>query len=351
MEGVSIFIACGTVVSTPRIGLDARSTAQMSVGMKAYAREMAARLPNVASEFTFVAFTKGRNFGWQEQVAMPLAMRRARLDLVHFLSLYVPLIVPGCSVVTIHDLIHLLFPEQFKAKVGPYYRTVVRWACAHAARVITDDERTVADLQRFLNVDRRKVRVIPLGVDELFLRDAAPFTAARPYLLYVGNHRKHKDLPTLFDAWSALPAERGIDLYVTGPDDFAGELQRRSSASRAIIALGDVPAEQLAAYYAGAMALVTPARREGFGLPMVEAMAVGCPVVACADAVPGVLARAALTFGAGNAAELRAVLEQLAGDEVRRARIVNLGRETARSLTWDRCARATAEVYREVLEL
>ena len=111
-------------MNAPRIGLDARSTDQMSAGMKAYARELAERLPQVAPEFTFVRFTQGSNFGWEEQVALPLAMRRARLDLAHFLSLYVPLIAPAPSVITIHDLIHLRFPKQFKAKVGPYYRTV-----------------------------------------------------------------------------------------------------------------------------------------------------------------------------------------------------------------------------------
>jgi len=322
----------------------------MSVGMKAYARELAGRLPDVAPEFAFVQFTQGRNFGWEEQVALPLAMRRARLDLVHFLSLYVPWVAPAPSVITIHDLIHLRFPEQFKAKVGPYYRTVVRRACARAARVITDDERTVADLERFLHVEPSKVRVIPLGVDDRFLESAAPHVGARPYLLYVGNHRAHKDLKTLFEAWTALAGETALDLYVTGPDDFGEAVLRRTAAGGAFVALGDVSTERLASYYAGATALVSPAWREGFGLPMLEAMAMGCPVVATAEAVPGVLAPAAWTFAAGNAVQLRSTLAQLLADEGQRARFVNLGRGIARSLTWDRCARTTAGVYREVLE-
>ena len=337
-------------MSAARIGLDARSTDQMSTGMKAYARELAARLPEVAPELTFVRFTEGRNFGWEEQVALPLAMHRARLDLVHFLSLYVPWVSPAPSVITIHDLIHLQFPEHFKTKVGPYYRTVVRRACARAARVITDDERTVADLERFLHVDPAKIRVIPLGVDDRFLEPAAPYAGARPYLLYVGNHRAHKGLHTLFEAWTALGDESDLDLYVTGPDDFGGVLQRRSSPARAIVALGDVSVERLASYYAGAAALVSPAWREGFGLPMLEAMAMSCPVVAVAEAVPGILAPAAWTFPAGNAAQLRATVKELLSDEGRRVRFVNVGREIARSLTWDRCARTTAGIYREVLE-
>lgn len=325
-------------------------TRQMSVGMKTYAAELAARLPRVAAEYEYVAFSDGGNFGWSEQVRLPLAMRRARLDLIHFLALYVPLVVPAKFVITIHDLIHLRFPQYFKAKVTPYYQTVVRWACARASRVITDDARTVDDLVELLGVDRGKVRVIPLGVSEAFLKPVPPHVGRRPYLLYVGNHREHKDLATLFTAWSALPDQWQVDLYVTGADDFGGELQRRSGLSRAILPLGDVSAERLIEYYAGARALVQPALREGFGLPMLEAMAAGCPVIACQDAVPEALAEAALTFPARDASALRQVLERTLADEGLRERSLNLGKEVARRLSWDRCARATADVYREVLE-
>ena len=148
--------------------------------------------------------------------------------------------------------------------------------------------------------------MVPLGVSERYFAPIEPYRSERPYLLYVGNHRRHKDLPTLFEAWSHLPAPATLDLYLTGPDDFAGELQRRSSLPRRIVALGDVSTEQLIAYYAGAQALVQPAWREGFGLPMLEAMAAGCPVIACDEAVPAPLERAALTFRPGNVAELRA---------------------------------------------
>lgn len=318
--------------------------------MQTYARELVARLPVVAPEYAYVTFSGGGNFGWSEQIALPLALRQARLDLVHFLSQYVPVLLPPRFVVTIHDLIHLRFPQYFKAKVGPYYASVVRYACARAKRVITDDERTVDDLERFLAVDRAKVRVVALGAAEGFRNPPAPHVGERPYLLYVGNHRPHKDLGTLFDAWASLPQRWAIDLYVTGPDDFAGELQERSGLMRSIVALGDVTTERLAAYYAGATALVQPALREGFGLPMLEAMAVGCPVVACEDAVPRPLTQAALTFGARDSAELRARLERLLTDGALRMRSIELGRAAAKELTWERCARATADVYREILE-
>jgi glycosyltransferase involved in cell wall biosynthesis len=333
-----------------RIALDARLTRQMSVGMKAYARELAARLPRVAPDLEFAIFRQGKNFGWDEQVRLPKAIRRANADLAHFLSLYTPLLPARPYIVTIHDLIHLRYPQYFKSKVGPYYRTHVRFVCARASRIITDDERTVADLAHFLGVDPARVRVIPLGVDEEFLREHPPHAAERPYILYAGNHRAHKDLPTLFEAWASLPPEMPLDLYLTGEDDF-GHLRARFSRERGrAIALGDVGTAQLASLYAGARALVHPALCEGFGLPMLEAMVSGCPVIACEDAVPAVLRDAALTFPAQQPQAARAALLQLSADEGLRAALVNDGKMRGRELTWDTCARRTAEVYREVLE-
>jgi len=322
----------------------------MSVGMKTYARELIARLPSVAPEFEFAFFERGANFGYDEQVRLPVAMGRSQLDLMHFMSLYVPLISPVPSVITIHDVIHLRYPQYFKSKVRSYYATVVRLACARAKRVITDDERTIDDLERYLKVDRSKVRVIPLGIAERFLRGGEAPATPRAYLLYVGNHREHKNLPVLFDAWSALPEALAVDLYLTGPDDFGGELQRRARADREIVALGDVSEERLIGYYAGARALVQPALSEGFGLPMLEAMALGCPVISSARAVPRVLEPAALTFSAGDAGELCARIAAVLGNDALRSELLERGRGLARTLTWDRCARATADLYHEVLE-
>lgn len=333
-----------------RVGLDVRCTRQMSAGMQRYARELAARLPRVAPELEFVRFDRGGNFGWSEQVALPLAIARSRVRLVHFTSQYVPLVVPAPSAITIHDLIHLRFPEQFKARVGPYYRTIVRRACARAARVITDDERTVEDLQRFLGVDPRKVRVVPLGVNAATAqRERSREAGARAYFLNVGNHRTHKSLQTLVDAWQSLPEKYDVDLFFTGSDDFDGALQRASTERRRARALGVLSEEELDGYYRGATALVHPALREGFGLPMLEAMAAGTPVVASAEAVPSVLVQGTLTFPAGDARALAARLVETLEDEGLRGRLVNEGLMLAERLTWDRCARETAAVYHEIV--
>jgi glycosyltransferase involved in cell wall biosynthesis len=331
------------------VALDARLTRQMSAGMRAYARELRGRLPRAAPDLRFVAFDRGENFGLDEQVRLPLALRRVKPRLVHHLSLYAPLAAHRPYVVTVHDLIHLRFPEYFKAKVRPYYELVVRRLCARAACVITDDERTVGDIERFLGVPRSRARVVALGVNDAFLGEAGPHAGPRPYFLYAGNHRPHKDLATLLAAWASLPEGTGADLYVTGPDDCEEfrAVRRRDAELRV---LGEVGDAELARYYRGAQALVHPALAEGFGLPMLEAMALGTAVVACADAAPRILESRLRTFAARDAAGLRAeLLEALRPDPAREARLRE-AREFARTLSWDRCAAETAAVYRELLE-
>jgi glycosyltransferase involved in cell wall biosynthesis len=328
--------------------LDARLTRRMSVGMIAYANELVTRLPRVAPDLRFEAYRRGGNFGPDEQVRLPRYAARVRARLVHHLSVYAPLATPRPFAITVHDLIHLRYPRYFKRSVGPYYATVVRFVCARASRVFTDDPRTVADLERFLGVDPRKARVIPLGVDDVFLNDAAPEPAERPYFLYAGNHRPHKDLPTLVAAWEALPADRAVDLVMTGTRD----VPEFASTRRAVGELrfvGEVPPERLARLYRGALAYVHPALCEGFGLPMLEAAAIGTRVIACRDALPTILNGAADVFPPRDAGALSALMRAaLTGswDRSDRERLAALGR----SYTWDRTARATAEVYREMLE-
>jgi glycosyltransferase involved in cell wall biosynthesis len=316
--------------------------------MATYMNEVSARLPAVAPEFEYRVYTKGQNLGIAEQVLLPLEMLRDRIDIAHYMAHYVPAFAGGTFVFTIHDLIHLRFVQFFRAYIGPYYMNVVRRACRKAARIITSDKRTIGDLVHYFDVDPQKIVVIPLAPRDRFFEAAEPFRAERPYLLNVGNHRNHKDIPTLLRAWTMLPERYDVDLYLTGADDFEGELQRISTPRRHAIALGDVSDDDLARYYAGAQALVHPALLEGFGLPFVEAMASGCPVIATKESIPTVVEPASLHFEAGNAEEARAQIERLLDDEGLRADLIVRGAAAARALSWERTARETAAVYREL---
>lgn len=333
-----------------RIGLDARCGKRISVGMATYMREVSARLPAVAPQYDYRVYTKGQNLGLAEQIVLPLEMRRDRIDLAHFMAHYVPAFAEGTFVFTIHDLIHLRFVHFFRAYIGPYYRTVVKRACRKAARIITSDRRTIADLVHYFGVDPDRIVVIPLAPRDRFLQPAVPFRGERPYVLNVGNHRDHKDIPTLLRAWASLPPSYEIDLYLTGDDDLGGELQRLSNGRRKAIVLGNVSDERLASYYAGALALVHPAMLEGFGLPFVEAMALGCPIVATEDSIPSPVVEAALQFPVGDAEAAAAQMRRLYDDAALREDLVERGRRAVAALTWDRTARETAAVYREVLE-
>ena len=333
-----------------RIGLDARCGRHISVGMRTYIEEVTARLPRVAPEFEYRVYREGENLGMLDQVALPLRMRRDRIEVAHFMSQYVPLFAGGRFLFTIHDVIHLRFLEFFKPTIAPYYRAVVQRAARKAARIITSDSRTIADLVTLLGADPAKIRVVPLAPREAFLVQARPYRGLRPYLINVGNHRTHKHLPTLLQAWSSLPPRYEIDLYLSGPDVFGGELQRRSSDRRQAIALGDVDDSALASYYAGAAALVHPSLLEGFGLPFVEAMAQGCPVIATTTSIPDPLTDAALTFEPRDAEGARAQIERLLDNQALRTALVERGREATSALSWDRTARETAAVYREIVE-
>ena len=334
----------------PRIGLDARCGRHISVGMRTYIEEVSARLPRVAPEFEYRVYTQGENLGARDQFALPLQMWHDRIDIAHFMSQYVPLFAGGRFLFTIHDVIHLRYLEFFKPTVAPYYRAVVRRAARRATRIITSDNRTVADLVTRLGADPAKIRVVPLAPRERFFTQASPHRGPRPYFINVGNHRTHKDIPTLLHAWSSLPARYDIDLYFTGPDDFDGELQRCSTGRRRALALGDIDDDALASYYAGAFALVHPSLLEGFGLPFVEAMAQGCPVIATVTSIPDPVADAALLFEARDVEGARAQLERLLDDQALRTALVERGREAVAALSWDRTARETADVYREIVE-
>lgn len=337
-------------ISRPRIGLDARCGKRISVGMATYMREVSARLPHVAPEYDYRVYAEGQNLGIAEQVVLPLQLLMDRVRMTHYMAHYVPAFAGGTFVFTIHDLIHLRFVQFFRAYIGPYYHTVVKRACRKAARIITSDARTIGDLVYYFNVAPEKIRVIPLAPRERFFDPVTPARVPRPYILNVGNHREHKDIPTLLEAWASLPASYEVDLYLTGDDDFNGELQRRSNGRRQAVALGNISDDELAAYYAGARALVHPALLEGFGLPFVEAMASGCPVIATTDSIPEPLAPVSLQFAPRDVEGARAQIVRLLDDQALRTSLVERGRAVARSLTWDRCARATADVYREVLE-
>ncbi len=328
-----------------RLAFDARETSHMSAGVLNYSRKLREWLPGVAPDVNLIPVGGGDNFDLAEQVGLPLAIARAHAGVAHFPTLFVPRFVPCPYVVTVHDLIDLHFPQFVKRRVPPYVRALVAPVVRGARAVITDDEATVDDLERFLGVDARRVRVIALGYDD---PPAAPVPAAhpRPYVLYVGNRRPHKNLGTLLAAWSGLPRERPVDLVLSGADDPA--LRSAHAGPGEIVFLGERSDAELRSWYAGAAAYAHPALREGFGLPLLEAMRNGARVVASRAAMPRVLAAHAVLVEAEDVAAWRAALAEVLDDREAARAAAGAARAATSELTWERTARLTAAVYREI---
>jgi len=323
------------------VAFDTRETSHMSVGMRQYVSELARRIPRVAPDLKFTTFGSGDNFDWGEHVAMPLEIARSRPRLVHIPSQFAPFVIPAPYVITIHDLIDLNFPQWTKPKARWYFRGAVRHAARHARCVITDDGATADDLVRFYGLDPQRIAVVPLGVD---VPDIEPIQRTVPYVIYAGNRRPHKDLRTIVEGWRALDARTELDLVMTGTDEGGLHGARERGG---LIFTGDLAHSDVLRWIKGARALVHAALREGFGLPLLEAVRMGTPVICAETSVPSILREHVETFAPGDSASLARAIERTLRGELRE-RAERAQRETA-ALTWDRCAALTADVYRRFL--
>ena len=268
--------------------------------------------------------------------SLPRLLRRLRPALAHFQHV-LPLRLPCPAVVTIHDLSFERRGGMMPALDRVVFKTLVPRAARRAARVLTVSERTRRDLIELYRVPAERIVVTPHGVDPAF-GPGDGTGASNGYVLFVGAVQERKNPLAAADAAAAA----GLPLVVAGPErdaTLARELRRRGADVR-----GYVDTPQLAELYRGAAAFVLPSRYEGFGLPVLEAMASGAPVVLANDP--------ALREVAGDAA-VYADDAHLA-DGIRRAvadreRLVAAGLERARRFSWDETARLTVAAYRQAL--
>ena len=226
------------------------------------------------------------------------------------------------------------------------FRTVVPRSARRADRVLAVSERTKRDLIELYDIPAEKVVVTPNGVDPAFSPDGPREDGARPYAVVVGTLQRRKDPEAAIEAL-ALLGDATLRLVFAGPDK-GGQAAAERTAERSGVAgrvefRGHVPREELAALYRGAACLVFPSRYEGFGLPALEAMATGTPVVATTEEVAG---NAAILVEDRNPAALAGGIERALAD---RERLVAAGLERAKRFTWAETARRTLEVYRELL--
>ena len=320
-------------------------------------------------------------FGPRGALELGRIVGETRPDVVHCAHFPTPAPVRRPLVVTLHDLTPLLIEGVMPSASRRF--AYKRWN-ARAARVadvvLVPSRSTARDVAALLPAAAEKVTVIPEAADDFSSGPATPLTgalaelASRPYLLAMGSPKAHKDLPTLLRAFDQVARGRpDLRLLLVGPELpgyveeqpprlLKRDVSRRERDWRAQEPAADVLARvaftgrvsdgELRTLYAGATIFVFPSRYEGFGLPVLEAMALGACVV-CADAtsLPEVTGDAALLFPAGDSRTLAETIARLLNDDDLRAKLVAAGRERAGQFSWDRTAEATMTAYGAALRL
>ncbi len=298
----------------------------------------------------------------REQILVPRRLRKDRADVAHFTCNTMPLHSSIPSVVTIHDLIQLdawrsdksLTPRQ---RAVTYYSALALRRGARRARVvITVSNETAKQLRMRLGISPQRLRVIYSAPRPIYTAsgpaDCRPEGTERSYILGVGSSGAHKNVNILLRAYALLPTKlkRCVALVLVCANQTTARVLSKSADELGVVAtfLTNVDDAQLAGLFRGATLFVFPSSQEGFGLPVLEAMACGAPVVAArASAIPEIAGGAALLCAPGDPVSLAQGLQSVCEDPALRRALVDLGLKNAARFSWERCASETAAVYED----
>ncbi len=306
----------------------------------------------------------------QERLCIVPRLKESKLDVFHSLHQFTPSYrIQNCrSLVTVHDLIHGLFPEIYlRRKIQQWVYFTRISAIKKASKIIANSENTKKDVIRLLDVPENKIRVVYLGVGEDFRpAESSPLVKSvmqkyginKKYILHVGGVSATKNVNRLLLAFKRLLTvhKKDLALVVVGNFSFTPDYQKAFGAKleeldlqKRVILPGHVPEKDLILLYNGASLFVYPSLYEGFGLPPLEAMACGCPVVVSnAASIPEVVGNIGLYVNPHKVNEIVSAMEKVLTNKSLREKMVGRGLERAKLFSWEKMAKETLAIYENV---
>lgn len=306
-------------------------------------------------------------YGVSEQIRLPRLLKNLKVDLVHFPHFNVPIFYNGEFVVTIHDLIHQHFSMQratthgstiYKIKKFGYGKVFLQ-AINKSEKILVPSNFVKNQLATKWGIHGNKVVVTHEAVDDIIDAVASELKqietdrilsrlkVRKPYLFYVGNAHPHKNVEGLIKAFLNLRKKYSkLNLVLSGYDHYFWKRIRMENRMSGIIYTGYVNDEQLIALYKNAEMFVMPSFEEGFGIPLLEAFACGCPVASSnAGALKEVGGEAAIYFDPGNVGDMGNKIDRVLGDEKLREDLIEKGKKRVKLFSWKELAEQTLEVY------
>jgi len=326
----------------------------------------AADLGPLPPNFSFILAPTQQSSFWNE-VVLPFLLRKNRIQILHTPHYDPPFFLPCKSIITIHDCVHILFPSS-KDGYGRA-KKATRRAVKRSCHIFTVSEATQRDLIRLFALPEEKISVVYNAIDERAVltnnleeqkKVLERYQVHDPFLLYAGNIKPHKNLERLIEAFSVLKGElkederwKNLKLVIIGDELSKSQILRRtvmrSGVQHDVRFFGFVPYETLRVFYKSAEVFVFPSLYEGFGLPPLEAMSNGTPVLTSnVSSLPEVLEDAALFVNPENVFEICKGIKHLLFDAPLRAELVEKGLEQSRKYSWSKCAKLVLETYRRI---
>lgn len=372
-----------------KIGIDCRMYHQTGIGR--YIRNLLEHLQKIDRENNYYIFLlkddfNGLNFaknfhkvsanipwyGLTEQIKFPKLINKYNLDLMHFPHFNVPYLYKGMYVVTIHDLIPLDFKSSQASTLRPFlyklkYRSLkhlISRGLKNSTKIITVSDFVKEEIIKREVSAKSKIMVTPEAVENQLIQLSSKvtqqrisqmlekFSLGKDYIFYVGNAYPHKNIQGLIRAFLLLKKDDpNLKLVLAGKTDYFWQKLMDEFIDKDIIYTGFISDEEMVALYKGAQCYVMPSFSEGFGIPLLEAMACGCPVVSSnAASLPEVGGNACSYFDPHDEGDMVKKISQVLSDIKLGKKLTGLGEKRYKEFSWEKMAKQTLEVYKKVME-